>query len=191
MDWPEICRRLEHDIEDEDAWTAIQTRVRPWARRELGDLGPDAVDDAVADTCARVYVAFDRRRGCDTFQGFVLGHFLGARRHLLRVYRRFDRLNQVPEPSYESSDGPDPYDAERLRQCRARLRETHPRRARAVELRYDADASDAQIAEALGVTKTNARQLVFHGLRHLRDCIWKMRQEAEVGGNAATLARIV
>jgi RNA polymerase sigma factor (sigma-70 family) len=65
----------------------------------------------------------------------------------------------------QSLNLPDPDEMALLGRC---LLELPVRERDAVELRYLAGASTAEIAEALGVTDVNARRIVFNGLRHLR-----------------------
>jgi hypothetical protein len=140
---------MDADRHDRLAWAALQARVALWARKGLGDLGPEATEDAVAET----------------FQGFVYGHYLNARQRLLRRHREplvhldgFDRAAEVAE-----TPAPD-----ELALLRRLLGELPPRERRAVELGYLEDAAAEGIAAALGVSATHARQLKWRGIARLR-----------------------
>jgi RNA polymerase sigma factor (sigma-70 family) len=163
VDWIEIYECLAADLNDASGWNAIEALIRPWAQSAAADRGWSAVDDLVADTCAEVAVTFDRARGSQTFGGFVWGHFLNCRKKAWKV-----RQSEPLDP--DSRDNPVDLPEEEyvvLRQCVADLPE---RERQAVELRYFEDASTREIAEALGVTETNARQLIFRGLHRLAKC---------------------
>jgi RNA polymerase sigma factor (sigma-70 family) len=167
LDWSEIYRRLADDHTDSLAWVGLETWISLWAKKALAQLGPPAVEDAIADTCASVVLGFDKARGPGTFAGFAYGHFLNVRQRLLR-----QRLAPVVpldtvEVAESAAEGPAPDELALLQQCLAELAE---RERRAVELRYFEDAPTEQIARALGVTLGNARRIVFNGLAHLRAC---------------------
>jgi RNA polymerase sigma factor (sigma-70 family) len=167
MHWEEIYERLAADREDVQAWRALEQRVRAWARANLRGRGAHLIEEAVADVCASVAVAFDRAHGARTFHGFVLGHGLNVRRELLKTRRALivglDDLDiAAPE---DDKDTFEPGDLDWLRRA---LHALPDRERRAVGLRYFEQASGAQIAQALGVSEVNARRIVFNGLRHLR-----------------------
>lgn len=168
MDWVELYHRLIADRSDAEAWDQLRTRVRVWARRALWERGWYAVEDAVEDTAAAVVMSLERAQGPSTFSGFVFGHFLNARRRALR-----DPLTQpLPDDMAGSPfSQPAAEDLEVLRLC---LDELPDRERQAVRLRYFEEASAARIAELLGTSALNARQIVFRAITRLRDC---MRRE--------------
>src|SRR5438552_3172111 len=103
MEWPEIYQRLQDDLNDPDPWTALESRVRPWARRALWERGWHAIEDAVADTCSTVALAFAKARGAETFSGFVYGHFLNVRRRMLQAPLTSPVLDDPADPAGTTS----------------------------------------------------------------------------------------
>jgi RNA polymerase sigma factor (sigma-70 family) len=169
MDWETIYARLMRDLQDDGAWAALEWHVRRWAGAALGRRAPHAVDDAVADTCASVFVAFTAARGGGTFSAFVYGYFLNARRRLLRL--RDEPVVSiagidVPVPDWDDDeDDPTEEDLGALRRALDSLPE---RERRAVTLRYLHGQGAAAIARRLAVTEANARRIVCNGLARLR-----------------------
>jgi RNA polymerase sigma factor (sigma-70 family) len=165
-DWTWIFAHLARDRNDAAALAALEARVLRWAERKIVGVAARACrEDVVAETCAEVIVNLDRARGPDTFAGFVLGYFLNARRHALYDTRWTHEPLEDYEPPAPIGDGPAPDELALLARCLAAL----PSRERlAVELRYLHDAATEQIAAALDVKPTNARQLVHAGLARLR-----------------------
>lgn len=168
MDWPEIYRRLMSDRNDFLAWEALEHRVRGWARGALWQRGWHIVEEAVADTCAEVAIRCENARGPDTFSGFAYGQFLNVRQRLLQRLREPVLPLGESSPALAFEEGPSAEERDVLRNCLGTL----PLRARrAVALRYFEDASDEVMAGALGVTKGNARQIVFTAMAALRRCV--------------------
>jgi RNA polymerase sigma factor (sigma-70 family) len=172
LDWAEIYDRLAADRGDELAWVGMASWVGLWARHgrwRIADLGDEAVEDAVAETCAMAVARFEKARGAETFVGFVYGHFLNVRQRLLRDEKAPVVLIdfKVPDLPDELVEPPAPDELALLHAC---LDGLAPRERRAVELRYYQDAPAARIAAALGVTVGNARRIVFNGLARLRAC---------------------
>ena len=166
MEWDEIYTRLVYDANDGLAWSALERRVKAWARRDFGKAGQHVVDDATADTCASVAVRLDGARGADTFAGFTYGHYLNTRRTLRRCAAvNLQPLGDRDFVAPEADDGPDPDALARLWREIAAL----PQRERvAVTMRYLEDCNSERIAAALGVTSGNARRILFNGLSRLR-----------------------
>jgi RNA polymerase sigma factor (sigma-70 family) len=166
MEWDEIYKRLEHDMNDPTAWSALERRVKTWARRDFSRAGQHIVDDATADTCAAIALRLVGARGAETFAGFAYGHYLNTRRNI----RRGSAVNLQPIGTQdfaapEADDGPDPDALARLQREIAAL----PQRERvAVTMRYFEDCNSERIAAALGVTSGNARRILFNGLSRLR-----------------------
>jgi RNA polymerase sigma factor (sigma-70 family) len=166
MDWDQIYSRLSTDDNDPLAWGALQKRVEAWARAALWTQPRHLVDDAVVDTCAAIAVGLQAARGPATFAGFAYGHFLNARRRLLRCGRQpLVRLDDIDVAAPLVHEGPD---AEALSSLRRALAALPAREQTAVKLRYFDDLPAASIAAELGVTHGNARRIVFNGLRRLR-----------------------
>src|SRR5262245_12049766 len=88
LGWGDIYRRLVADCEDTAAWLALARRIGAGAQSDLWQLGHDTVDYVVADVCAEVAVTIERAHGPETFGGFVLGHYLNARRQAIRAASR-------------------------------------------------------------------------------------------------------
>jgi RNA polymerase sigma factor (sigma-70 family) len=166
MDWNEIYLRLTSDSNDRFAWEAVERRVEVWARAGLWMHGRHLIDDAVVDTCASIALGIDHARGAETFAGFAYGHFLNARRKLLR--NRAVGTVTLDGVDVAAPQVAEDLDAETLVRLKGAL-ELLPRRERtAVVLRYFEELSAIQIAAHLGVTSGNARRILFNGLRRLR-----------------------
>jgi RNA polymerase sigma factor (sigma-70 family) len=167
LGWDEIYRRLERNPDDWAAFTALERRVARWADRQL--RSPAALraqrDDVVADTCAAAVLGIARAYGAETFQGFVYGHYLNARRRALAEARQpVVPFGDLDSPGSIDS-GPSTDELALLQRCLAELPQ---RERRAIELRYFANASSQEIATVLSVTEVNARRIVFNGLDRLR-----------------------
>jgi len=166
MDWEQIYQRLAADTNDAPAWAALDQRVRGWARAVFWKHGNHAIDDVVADTCAAVALGMRGARGPQTFAGFTYGHYLNARRRMLRSGLSSGvPLGTIDVAAPAEADELDPETLTRLRAALDRL----PRRERAaVTLRYFNELPSTRIAAELGVTDGNARRILFNGLRRLR-----------------------
>jgi RNA polymerase sigma factor (sigma-70 family) len=186
MDWETIYERLTRDRRDEGAWAALEWHVRRWACAALGRRAPHAVDDAVADVCASVFVALSAARGGGTFSAFVYGYFLNARRRLLRLLDEpgvsIEGID-VPVPDWGDDDD-DPTEEELAALQRA-LDGLPERERRAVTLRYLDGQGAAAIARRLGVSEANARRIVCRGLARLRRTLTESPPgELGLGGEA-------
>jgi RNA polymerase sigma factor (sigma-70 family) len=167
MDWEQIYCRLAADANDARAWSALERRVRAWARAVFWKHGHHLVEDVVADTCASVAVNLEGARGAETFAGFAYGHFLNARRAVLRSGLPTGQpLGSIDIAApLANDDGLDPDVLGRLRLALAAI----PQRERtAVVMRYFHESNSARIAAELGVTTGNARRILFNGLSRLR-----------------------
>jgi RNA polymerase sigma factor (sigma-70 family) len=165
IDWLTIYRRLREDPNDAAAFTALSSRVERWIRAQLWDPTLSLYrEDVLADACSSVLVGIDEAYGAETFSSFVYGHYLNARRRALQGRGPVIPLGDIDLPDSPESP-PTPDEVDLLQRCLAVL---PPRERRAVELRYLGDATTREIAEALGVTNVNARQIVFSGLARLR-----------------------
>jgi RNA polymerase sigma factor (sigma-70 family) len=175
--WSDLYARLSRDRQDAAAWQEVADRVRGWARVQLGRRGWEAVEEAVAETCAALAVSFDRARGADTFRGYAGCCFWTARRRvLLQLVRPHASLDGVEVPA-PTEAGLDADTIGLLRHC---LEALPPRERAAVRMRYLEDADSASIADALAVSEGNARQLVFRGLARLRPMVAAaLAEEAE------------
>jgi RNA polymerase sigma factor (sigma-70 family) len=166
LGWAQVYARLQRDPSDTDAFAWLEERVTRWVERQLPHPALRTHhEDIVAVTCASVLININDAYGAETFSAFVYGYYLNARRWAFRIAREpvvplgaIEHANQPPST-------PDPDEMTLLSSC---LRELPARERDAVELRYLAGASTAEIAEALAVTETNARRIVFNGLSHLR-----------------------
>jgi RNA polymerase sigma factor (sigma-70 family) len=172
LDWAGIYEHLMRDHEDRLAWFSLQRRAQVWARDHLGSRGREAVEDAVAETCADIAVALEKARGPETFAGFCFGHFLNARRRVLRASRGLEPLDVLGEDiAAPEEDSPDPVEIALLKQCLEWLEGAHPKEHRAVDLRFYDERSPADIARVIDCEPNHARQIVFRGLAHLRKCV--------------------
>ena len=73
VDWATICTRLRFDSNDQDAWDALEARVRTWALERLRGLGSEIVEDAIADMCASVVMDLAGRARAGHVQGLRHG----------------------------------------------------------------------------------------------------------------------
>lgn len=163
--WAVLYERLRHDPNDAIAFTALQGRVRGWVRLHRATPGVSPyLDDIVADTCSAVVLGIHDAYGAETFPSFVFGHYRNARRRLVQECRLAVPLGELDLPDDAASDPP-PDELILLERCLAAL---PPRERRAVELRYYGHATTREIADDLGVSVVNARQIVFSGLTRLR-----------------------
>jgi RNA polymerase sigma factor (sigma-70 family) len=170
--WPDIYQRLARSRTDPDpvAYAALRSRVYAWARRNLSGRGWHVIEDVVEEASASAIVNIDRARGPDTFEGFVRGHFLNARRRMLPE----DRPNVVPltddldlsDPSESGAvDGLEPEERRQLHSALAALPE---RERRALELYYLEELCYASVGVVLGVTEEHARQIASRARAHVR-----------------------
>jgi RNA polymerase sigma factor (sigma-70 family) len=169
MQWEQIHTRLADDPEDREAWTALEQRIRAWARSNIGT--ETLIDDVVGEACSSVFVSLERVRCSKTFGGFVLGHCLNARRRARQASRgpctSLDGVD-VPEPEPE----PDRIrDGRTLQRLRSALESLPDRQRKAIALRYVEQLSPAQIAVQLGVSEVNARRVTHNGLSRLRQAM--------------------
>jgi RNA polymerase sigma factor (sigma-70 family) len=179
MDWEQIYVRFTSDTNDAQAWEALERRVRVWARAVFWNDSPHAIDDVVADTCAAVALGIGRARGAETFAGFAYGHFLNARRRMLRSYLPgCVPLGTMDVAAPFEEDELDPDAVLRLRHALDALPQ---RECAAVTLRYFHELPSARIAAQLGVTNVNARRILFNGLRHLRTTLGSRHAPTESG----------
>jgi RNA polymerase sigma factor (sigma-70 family) len=163
--WAVLYERLRRNPNDAIAYGALEGRVRTWARTHRA--APGAVpylDDIVTDTCSAAVIGIDDAYGPATFPSFVYGHYRNVRRHWLQEHRFAVPLGDLDVPDAGAS-APAPDELSLLERCLATL---PPRERRAVELRYLEHASTREIADALGVSDVNARQIVYSGLSRLR-----------------------
>jgi RNA polymerase sigma factor (sigma-70 family) len=168
MEWEGIYERLATDMEDSSAWTSLATRIRTRSRRDLAARGQHVVEDVVADTCSAVAIMIANAHGPETFHGFVLGHYLNARRKALKAATctgaSLDESYLEIVPSTQS-DGSNYEVLEQVQQALDRL---PPRERGAIMLRYYEDLPASDIGHALGTSECNARQILSRGLNRLR-----------------------
>lgn len=163
--WTVLYERLRRNPNDAIAYEALEGRVRTWARTHRASPGAAPyLDDIVTDTCSAAVVGIGDAYGPATFPSFVYGHYRNVRRHWLQERRYAVPLGDLDVPDTATS-APAPDELSLLERCLATL---PPRERRAVELRYLEHASTREIADALGVSDVNARQIVFSGLARLR-----------------------
>ncbi len=170
MDWAQIFERLTADQDDALAWVALELRIKAWARAEFWANGHHLIDDAVVDTCAAIALGLPAARGPETFSGFAYGHFLNARRRLLRTLQPGSvSIHGIDIVSPDQDD--DELDAEaRARLWRA-LAALPARERKVVMLRYFEELPSTRIAAEVGVTSVNARRILFNGLRRMRSLL--------------------
>jgi RNA polymerase sigma factor (sigma-70 family) len=167
--WPELYTRLRRDPADPIAHAELRARSTAWARQDLWSRGWHAIEDVVADTVETVWVRLDQARGPDTFRGFVMGHYLNAKRQvtrpsLLPVVPLTEDFDAVDPRATSEAEGLGDQELELLRGALAAL----PNRERAaVELHYLEDLSYREIGAILQVNENNARQISSRGRARL------------------------
>ena len=155
-----------------DAWAALHThfhpRIRAFCRRTLsGDAADDLAGDIMLKTRFRLGT-FDASRP------FAPWLFRIAANRCWDEARRARRSEPLDDETAAQvpSDQPDPLDRLLVAESRERVREALarlPLRQRfALALRYCAGAGYQEIADALGVTRTNVGVLLLRGRRRLR-----------------------
>jgi RNA polymerase sigma factor (sigma-70 family) len=166
MDWECIYRRLAANPNDTLAWRALERRVEVWARAVFASRGHHLIGEAVVDTCTAIALGMDSARGPETFAGFAYGHFLNARRGLLRAVQ----VTNVPIDGIDLAEphNEDGFDAAALAHLRQAVAGLPPRERAAISLRYFDELPSSRIAAELGVSNNNARRIVCNGLRRLR-----------------------
>lgn len=126
-------------------------------------VGPDDADDCFQETVIAALVAYPRLRHADDLKSWF---FTVARRKAIDAHRARARR---PTPSERVPETPappaaDPVDASLW----SRVRTLPLRQRQAVCLRYVADLSYAQVAQAMECTPEAARQSVSAALARLR-----------------------
>jgi RNA polymerase sigma factor (sigma-70 family) len=185
MDWECIYLRLAADRDDALAWRALERRVEAWARAVFASRPHHLIGEAVVDTCAAIALGIEAARGAETFAGFAYGHFLNARRRLLRGLQAGNvPIDGIDLAAPAEDDG---LDAAALAHLRSAVAGLPPRERAAVTLRYFEDLPSARIAAELGVSNINARRIVCNGLRRLRA---QLRDPDPLGGGSGRRARL-
>jgi RNA polymerase sigma factor (sigma-70 family) len=177
MEWPQIYERLLGDRESSEAWNALWQRVMGWARRGLWQRGWYAIEDVVEETCSAALMGIEKAQGPGTFSGFVYGHYLNARKRVLHgaptESLSDEHAARLPADPDDGNELPDE-GRDALQHCLDTLAE---RERQAVQLRYFDEASAGDVADALGVSAVNGRQIVFRALAHLRECMGRFRPD--------------
>lgn len=140
------------------AFDDLFPRAHRLARRIVGD--PAAAEDIAAEALARAYARWPKVSALPWRDAWVLR--VAANLAIDAVRRRPPTLGFVaPSPAAE--------DAVALRVALAAALQALPRRQRqAVALRYLADLSEAEVAEALGISAGSVKTHVHRGLAALR-----------------------
>jgi RNA polymerase sigma factor (sigma-70 family) len=119
-----------------------------------------AAEDATSEAMTRAYVRWSRLAGATVAQAWVVRTTTNI---ILDGYRR-DRRNRTP-----SASAPEPSEADGDDGSLAVAMAALPRRQRqVVALRYLADLSETQVAEALGLSVGSIRTHLRRGLAALR-----------------------
>jgi RNA polymerase sigma factor (sigma-70 family) len=131
---------------------------------------PAAAEDVTALAFERAYrrrTTFDRRRGNE--RAWLFGIARNAALDELRSRRRTARMAADPEDplsKYGSDDGPER--ALRRSTVRAALGKLSAREREIVALKFHAGFSNAELAQVLGVSDSNAGTLLYRTLEKLR-----------------------
>lgn len=129
----------------------------------IASVGRHDADDAFQETFISALRAYPRLRPDSNLRGWVLTI---AHRKALDVHRARGR-NPVPvaeihdRPAHATSESPSDH--------WARVRALPPRQREVLTLRYAADLTHAEIAEALGCSEEAARRAAADGLKTLRE----------------------
>ncbi len=156
-----------------DFSTIYQQQVTPVYRYLLARTGNAAdAEELTAQTFTAALERFDTFRG----EGHVATWLIGIARHKLAdFYRRRRRTGQpLPLDAARAAPSPDPapveaalatLDREELARLLGRL---SPERGEAVALRFFAELSHREVAEAMGKSEAAAKMLVHRGVHDLR-----------------------
>ena len=138
-------------------------RDRVW-RYLVGMVGPVDADDCFQETFIAALRAYPKLRPDSNEKAWILtiahrkalDHFNARKRRPLPV----EELPEIPHHDTDAlaDDG-----------TWSRVRELPPKQRAAVTLRYAADLTHAEVAEALGCTEEAARRSAHEGLKKLRE----------------------
>jgi RNA polymerase sigma factor (sigma-70 family) len=132
----------------------------------IAEAGPARADDCFQETLLAALRAYPRLRDPRAVRGWL---FSIAARKAIDLQRGEAR---APRPAEECEPGDFGCEApERDPALWARVRALPPKQRQAVTLRYVADLSHADIAEAMGTSEAAARRNVFEGLARLRKAL--------------------
>jgi RNA polymerase sigma factor (sigma-70 family) len=125
-------------------------------------LGPDRGEEAFQETLLAALRHYDELRNAEAVGGWL---FSIAQRKIVDSARSLSRAAIVTDQLEEHAAAwhdPDPAD-----DVWSRVAALPPKQREAVSLRYMADLSHGDIAEAMGTTADAARRNVFEGLNRL------------------------
>jgi len=132
----------------------------------VAEAGPHRADDCFQESLLAALRAYPRLRDAGAVRSWL---FSIAARKAIDLHRREAR---APRPA-EDAEAEDVGCAapERDPALWARVRALPPKQRQAVTLRYVADLSHADVAEAMGTSEAAARRNVFEGLARLRKAL--------------------
>lgn len=130
---------------------------------------PCDAEDLLQTALTKTYVAWDNIQDHAALDGYVRRALLNTRTSQWRK-RKLDEFacGELPEPN--TAPGPDPAEAQALRDAMWRAVANLPARQRAmVVLRYYEDLSETQTAQVMGVSVGTVKSAVSRALRKLRE----------------------
>ena len=150
------------DTEDFEGWyLANHARLVAGLLMVSGDL--DLTRDAVDEACTRAFTRWERVRRMDSPSGWTFRVALNAlRRHQRRAALERRLLARRPNPTTIPAPAGEAWDAVRV---------LPPRQRKAVVLRYVADLTQAEIASAMGITRSTVSSLLADAHSRLSELI--------------------
>lgn len=153
-----------------DKYRAYFPRVFAYVYARVGNV--HLTEDIVADVFERAFSKVDSLRSSDAFSTWL---FTIARNAIVSHSRKFSRETIVdPEVMREISPSSASVESEVLQQEElstiARFVREFPQREQdIISLKFDAELSNPQIAEIMGLSEPNVRVIIFRTLRKLRE----------------------
>jgi RNA polymerase sigma-70 factor (ECF subfamily) len=153
-----------------EKYRAYFPRVFAYVYARVGNT--HQTEDIVADVFERAYAKADSLRSADAFSTWL---FTIARNAIVSQGRKSARETIVdPEVMREISPSSASVESELLQQEElntvARIVRQFPQREQdIISLKFDAELSNPQIAEIMGLSEPNVRVIIFRTLRKLRE----------------------
>lgn len=154
-----------------EAWEILYTHFHPRVLGLCRRVLPDRAEDLAADIMLRARFRLDRFDASRPFAPWLLKTAANRCWDETRRARRFEPLDDEGVEALVS-ETPTPLEqlitAEHRERVERALRRLPARQRFALTLRYGADLSYDEIAETLGVTRTNVGVLLLRGRRRMR-----------------------
>lgn len=147
-----------------------QRRALRIAARFLGDTS--LAKDVTQNTFVHIYAALPRYRAEHKFTAYLHSILLGqckmARRSSARYRRRLSQLQELPPRTVRTSSADAVIAREKQRELDAALQQLSDKLRAVIVLRFSADCTYQEIAEALDLPLGTVKSRLFSGLEQLK-----------------------